>query len=103
VVIAPDGQAGLEEARRQKPDVVITDVNMPVMGGVALAIELRRDPLTSEGPILMLTSDASGESETAALSAGAGDYIVKPVQPRRLAARIRSLLTRAGGSRSHVR
>jgi DNA-binding response OmpR family regulator len=58
---------------------------------------LRADPLTRDVAILMLTSEDSLDSETRALSAGADDYILKPVEPRRLAARVKALLARSNG------
>jgi len=95
VCVAQDGNEGLEMARRQRPDVIVTDVNMPGMDGMEMVSALRDDPLTREVAILMLTSDSSVERETEGFTAGADDYIVKPVEPRRLAARVKALLTRA--------
>jgi len=56
---------------------------------------LRAEPLMAEVRVLMLTSEASIETETEGLEAGADDYILKPVEPRRLAARVQSLLARS--------
>jgi two-component system, OmpR family, phosphate regulon response regulator PhoB len=70
-------------------------VNMPGMGGVAMVKAIRVDPGMSDVRILMLTAEASVESETEGLAAGADDYILKPVEPRRLAARVRALLSRS--------
>jgi CheY-like chemotaxis protein len=94
VLIAGDGVVGLEMALREHPDLIVSDVNMPSMGGVAMVKALRVDPRMSDVRILMLTSDASVECETEVLAAGADDYIVKPVEPRRLAARVKVLLAR---------
>jgi CheY-like chemotaxis protein len=94
VLIAGDGVVGLEMALREHPDLIVSDVNMPAMGGVAMVKALRVDPRMSDVRILMLTSDASVECETEVLAAGADDYIVKPVEPRRLAARVKVLLAR---------
>jgi len=58
---------------------------------------LRADPLTHDIAILMLTSEDSLDSETRALAVGADDYILKPVEPRRLAARVKALLARSKG------
>jgi CheY-like chemotaxis protein len=97
VLLAQDGEAGLQLARREHPDVVVTDVNMPRMGGMEMVAALRKDPATREVAILMLTSEDSVESEAMGLSAGADDYILKPVEPRQLAARVKALMARARG------
>ena len=81
-------------ALRERPDVIVSDVNMPGMGGMAMVKALRADPRTAEVRILMLTSESSVESETEGLAAGADDYILKPVEPRRLAARVKALRAR---------
>jgi type IV pilus assembly protein PilB len=95
VLTAYDGAAGLEVAKTQQPRVIITDYNMPGMDGVAMVKILREDPQTRGMAIIMLTSDASLDRETQALSAGADDYILKPVEPRRLVARVKALLARS--------
>ena len=95
VLVAGDGRTGLHMALEQCPDVIVSDVNMPAMTGVEMVRALRGDPKASRVRILMLTSEDSVESETAGLEAGADDYILKPVEPRRLAARVKALLTRA--------
>jgi type IV pilus assembly protein PilB len=94
VLLAGDGRAGLETARRERPSVIVTDLNMPDMDGMAMVKALRADPLTYTVAILMLTSESSVDTETLALSTGADDYLLKPVEPRRLAARVKALLAR---------
>lgn len=95
VVVAENGLIGLEAAKRELPQIVVTDCNMPVMDGVAMVKALRADVHTQDVSILMLTSGNTLEDETRALAAGADDYILKPVEPRRLVARIKTLLTRS--------
>jgi type IV pilus assembly protein PilB len=95
VILAEDGLLGLKTAQREHPDVIVSDVNMPSMGGVDMVKALRADPRMSDVRILMLTSEASIECETEGLAAGADDYILKPVEPRRLAARVKALLARS--------
>jgi CheY-like chemotaxis protein len=97
VLLAEDGLIGLKTAQQERPDVIVTDVNMPGMDGIAMVKALRADPATSHIAILMLTSEDSLDSETRGLSAGADDYILKPVEPRRLAARVKALLARSRG------
>jgi type IV pilus assembly protein PilB len=94
VIIAQDGREGLDAARKHKPEVIISDVNMPGMDGLSMVKALRADPATSGAAILMLTSEDGVDSEAKGLEVGADDYIFKPVEPRRLAARVKSLLAR---------
>ena len=94
VIIAGDGLVGLEMALQERPDVIVSDVNMPGMDGVTMVAALRADPRMADVRILMLTSETSVECETKGLAAGADDYILKPVEPRRLAARVKALLAR---------
>jgi DNA-binding response OmpR family regulator len=86
---------GLAAARRDQPNVIVTDYNMPGMDGMAMVKALRADDTTRGIAVLMLTSEDSVEKEAQALEAGVDDYILKPVEPRRLAARVRSVLARS--------
>ena len=95
VLLATDGETGLESAKRDRPHVIVTDCNMPGMGGMAMVRALRASEATREIAVLMLTSEEGVEKEEQALQAGVDDYIVKPVEPRRLAARVKSLLARS--------
>jgi type IV pilus assembly protein PilB len=94
VTIAADGRAGLDMALRDRPDLIVSDVRMPGMTGTEMVKQLRSNPATAGTRILMLTSEESVDTETEALAAGADDYILKPVEPRRLAARVKALLSR---------
>ena len=95
VLVEVDGNAGLETAKRELPNLIVTDCQMPGMDGVTMVKELRADPATRGIAVLMLTSEGSVDKETQALSAGVDDYILKPVEPRRLAARVKSVLARS--------
>jgi type IV pilus assembly protein PilB len=97
VRLAADGAIGLELARAERPLVIVADVNMPGMGGFAMVQALRADPRTHDIAIAMLTSDDSPESEEQAFAVGADDYILKPVEPKRLAARVKALAARSRG------
>jgi CheY-like chemotaxis protein len=94
VLMAQDGVLGLEMALRERPDVIVTDVMMPGMDGVAMVSALRADARTSTVRILMLTSESSVEGVKRALAAGADDYLLKPVETQRLAARVKALRAR---------
>jgi type IV pilus assembly protein PilB len=102
VLVAKDGISGLEAARRDQPDVIVTDYNMPGMDGMAMVKALRADAATRGIAVLMLTSEDSVEKEAQALEAGVDDYILKPVEPRRLAARVKSVLARSQQRRTAV-
>jgi type IV pilus assembly protein PilB len=95
VTVATDGVQGLALALQERPDVVVTDRSMPGMDGMALVRALRANPTTERTPILMLTADTNLEREEEGLAVGADDYMSKPVEPRRLASRVRALVKRA--------
>jgi type IV pilus assembly protein PilB len=102
VLVASDGESGLKTARSSQPHVIVTDYNMPGMDGIAMVKAIRTDAATCEIAVLMLTSEDSIEKETLALDAGVDDYILKPVEPRRLAARVKSVLARSQHRHSAV-
>lgn len=84
VTEAVDGQDGLEKARNQKFDLVLTDQNMPRMDGLALIKSLRTLQGYQRVPILMLTTEASDEMKMKGKAAGANGWLVKPFDPQRL-------------------
>jgi len=88
---AKTGEEAVESVRKNKPDLVLLDVNMPGMGGVEACREIRR---SSEAPIIMLTVRNAERDKVAALDAGADDYVVKPFGIEELLARIRAALRR---------
>jgi type IV pilus assembly protein PilB len=95
VLVAADGNLGLAAAKDNQPQVIVTDFNMPGMDGIGMVKALRSNPRTAGIAVLMLTSEEGIEKETQALEAGVDDYIMKPVEPRRLAARVKSVLARS--------
>ncbi|GMT96066.1 hypothetical protein KH5H1_01850 [Corallococcus caeni] len=92
VTLATDGQAALEAARAHAPDLVLTDVMMPRLGGFGLLRALRELPSTRAVPVVMLSARAGEEAAVEGLEAGADDYLVKPFSARELVARVRSML-----------
>jgi two-component system KDP operon response regulator KdpE len=88
---AKTGEEALESVRKERPDLVILDVNMPGMGGIEACREIRR---ASDAPIIMLTVRNAERDKVAALDAGADDYVVKPFGIEELLARIRAALRR---------
>jgi len=84
VTEAADGQQGLNSARTTQFDLVITDVNMPVMDGITLIRELRRLPNYKGTPLLMLTTESAADKKQQGKDAGATGWIVKPFNPDKL-------------------
>jgi two-component system chemotaxis response regulator CheY len=81
---AVDGQQALELAKREQFDVVVSDVNMPVMDGITLISELRKLPQYRTVPMLMLTTESSTDKKMQGKEAGATGWIVKPFNPDKL-------------------
>ncbi len=92
VLSAADGQAGLERALKEKPDLVLLDIMLPKLDGFALCAELRR--LSNDVPVLMLTAKGQVDDRVSGLDAGADDYLVKPFSTDELLARVRALFRR---------
>jgi len=92
VTLAGDGGAALVEAERAAPDVIVLDVAMPTLDGLAVCRRLRSKGLPT--PILMLTARDAVPDRVAGLEAGADDYLVKPFAVQELIARIRALTRR---------
>jgi DNA-binding response OmpR family regulator len=95
VASAFDGREGLEQTLALKPDLVITDLMMPHMGGNELVEEMRRRGLVSETPVLVLTAKTDDEARAELLSGGAQDYLIKPFALAELRARAGNLVTTA--------
>jgi DNA-binding response OmpR family regulator len=101
VLTAADGQAGLDRAVAEKPDLILLDLMMPRLDGFALCAELRR--LGHSAPVLMLTAKGQIEDRVKGLDAGADDYLVKPFSTEELLARVRALLRRSQKSLKALR
>ena len=101
VIVAHDGDEGLQKAREGNPDLILLDVIMPVKDGFTAAEQLKKDPQLSKIPVLMLTGFAAKGGETSIpVSRGftleTEDYIDKPVSPEELLARVGKQLKKAG-------
>ena len=92
VIVANDGLEGLKLAISERPRLIVTDSVMPRMDGFGLLRALKANPMTSEIPVIMLTSKASSEDEQKALEFGFIDFIPKPVQPLRVVSRVKRVL-----------
>ena len=95
VRVLGDGLSAVADARQHPPDLIVLDVMMPGMSGLEACQELRKDPVTANIPVIILSALAQEADITAGLAAGADDYIVKPFSPRDFAMRVTALLARA--------
>jgi len=94
VEIASSGDQALKFATEQPPDLIILDLNLPVLGGLEVCRLLRTRPGTAKTRIIMLTARTTESDRVLGLDAGADDYITKPFSPRELAARMRAVMRR---------
>jgi len=92
VIEATDGKEGLEKVKNLHPDLVVSDIMMPVMNGIDLSKKIKANPDTSHIPIILLTALTKAETELEGFNAGINDYITKPFTFEILASRVRNLL-----------
>ncbi|PTY02444.1 two-component system response regulator [Opitutaceae bacterium EW11] len=94
VIEAPDGSAALETLKRHDIQLIVTDLNMPVMDGITLIRSVRADPRCRFLPILMLTTESEPAKKQEGRAAGATGWIVKPFTPEQLVAVVNKVLGR---------
>ncbi|MFP3898423.1 MAG: PleD family two-component system response regulator [Dehalococcoidia bacterium] len=94
VIVAYNGLDGLEKAKREKPDLVVLDILMPIADGFTFADQFRKDPALADVPVLALTgfSESLGQPFPFDVS----EYIMKPIKPRELVAKVEESLKKAG-------
>ena len=92
---AADGLEGLEKAKSERPDLIVLDLMMPEMDGMAVFKNLRESKKTAEIPVLMLTAKKELDDKLEGLALGADDYVAKPFSIKELVLRIRNLAKRA--------
>ena len=101
VIVAYEGDEGLQKAREENPDLVLLDIIMPVKDGFTAAEQLKQDPQLSQIPVMMLTSFSARRRETdipvsRGFTLDVEDYIEKPVSPEELLARVEKHLKKVG-------
>jgi two-component system, chemotaxis family, chemotaxis protein CheY len=89
---ADDGVDGLRKLAGGKFDIILTDINMPIMDGLKLVKRVRTDPVHKDVPIVIITTESAEEDRQRALSLGANAYITKPIQAPQVIAKVRELL-----------
>ena len=92
VIEADDGVDGLRKLSTSKFDVIITDINMPIMDGLKLVKRVRMDPMHKDTPILVISTESAQEDRQRALALGANAYITKPIQAPQVIAKVKELL-----------
>ncbi len=97
IVSAVDGEAGIELARNERPDLILMDMSLPIVDGWEATRRIKSDPGMQKIPIIALTAHAMGEDKDRALSAGCDDYDTKPVDLPRLLAKIQARLGTSHG------
>ncbi len=94
VIEAPDGEQGLAKVKAEKPDLVLLDIMMPKLDGVATLTRLKQDPETKSIPVVMLTNFGQENLVQQAFSSGATDYLLKyKVTPAEMAEKVGQVLT----------
>lgn len=102
IITAENGAEALKQIKVRKPSLIVSDVMMPVMDGIALLKEVKSDPETAMLPVILLTARAGEESRIEGYETGADDYLVKPFSAKELIARIRSQVN-LNKTRDHYR
>jgi two-component system chemotaxis response regulator CheY len=92
VIEAEDGVDGLKKLSQQKIDILITDINMPMMDGLKLVSMVRRDEVHKDIPVVIITTEGAQEDRQRALSLGANAYITKPIQAPQVISKVKELL-----------
>jgi len=94
VAEAADGRQGVEMANAGAFDLIVSDLNMPVMGGLAMVKELRRNPAHAGVPIIMLTTESDPEMKAQAKAAGATGWLTKPFDAEQLVRIVKKVLNK---------
>jgi two-component system chemotaxis response regulator CheY len=93
IVEASDGVDGLKKLSAEKFDLILTDINMPIMDGLKLVSMVRNDPNYKETPIIVITTEGAIEDRERALALGANEYITKPIQTMKILETVKKLMS----------
>jgi CheY-like chemotaxis protein len=96
VVMAIDGQQGIDMAVSEKPDLILLDMSLPVVDGWEAAKQIKANPLSAKAPLIALTAHAMAADRERAMSAGCDDFDTKPVELPRLLGKMETLLKARG-------
>lgn len=96
LIEATDGEAGVRLAKEQRPDLILMDIQLPVLDGYAATRRIKAEPQLRAIPIVVVTSYALSGDDAKAMAAGADGYVAKPFSPRHLLATIRKFLPEDG-------
>ena len=94
IYTASDGLEGLEKTKKIKPDLIIVDLMMPKMNGIEMCENIRNDKKLSNVIILFLTARSEDYTQIAALDSGADDFLKKPIKPKLLISKVKSIMRR---------
>ena len=94
VKVASNGEEALKKAKKNTPHLILMDVMMPKMDGIEACQEIRKDPLFNDTIIMFLSARGEDFSHLAAFDAGADDYVTKPIKPKMIVSKVKSLLRR---------
>jgi CheY-like chemotaxis protein len=100
VIVAVDGQSGVEMAQNEAPDLVLMDMSLPVLDGWEATRRLKASPSTQHLPVIALTAHAMSSDRDKALEAGCDEYDTKPIELTRLLGKIEALLSVSAGEQS---
>lgn len=92
IVEANDGVDGLKKLSAEKFDLILTDINMPIMDGLKLVSMVRNDPNYKDTPIVVITTEGATEDRERALALGANEYITKPIQTMKILETVKKLM-----------
>jgi two-component system, cell cycle response regulator DivK len=92
IIIAVDGEEGIQKALTEKPDLILMDMSLPIIDGWTATTQLKQTEETKATPIIALTAHAMAGDQQKALDAGCNDYDTKPIELSRLLSKIESLL-----------
>jgi CheY-like chemotaxis protein len=96
IALAIDGKQGVEMAAREKPDLILMDMSLPVMNGWEATEKVKSNPATKDIPVIALTAHAMSEDRDKCIAAGCNDFDTKPVDLPRLVEKIKALIPAAG-------